>query len=606
MNEQVSQLIERLKQAQNVLVTVSKDPSVDQLSAAIGLTLALNALDKHATAVYSGQTPSTIDFLKPEETLEGNTDSLRDFIIALDKSKADKLRYKVEDQVVRIFITPYRTSISEQDLDFSQGDFNVDVVVALGVKTQQDLDDAVQAHGRILHDATVASLSTGESTELGTINLVDAKASSLSEMVTKLVEALSKKAMDGQIATALLTGIVAMTDRFSNDRTTPETMSVSSKLMAAGANQQLIATELAAPVEQPAPVEQGDAPDAQPEQQRDPGMLEIDHSAGQDDQAGAQTNDQGNVDDQKRGPQIHVDENGNLSQPGNGDEPHLKHERIVEPPSIDSVLSANTSEEALSPPLEELTLPSPSSPPTLSHDHRTLLQDDESDQSADLVEAMTAPGDEQASGAPMPAPSTAAEQPSYEEPQAQPEAQPQDNPAPMPEPPMPAEAPQQMTPPVPQQEQPAAPVNDDNLTLSQIEASVHSPHVQEPAQQTESAGERLDDARDALQAAFQGGPQQPEPMAALNAQPLGDELHGPQGTAPAPQPPVTNPGFNEPSPGNTPVDDTLDMPLPNSPFSPPGAQPQQQPQQPMPMPGQPQGNGDQAPPVPPPFVPPLN
>src|SRR5260221_12646663 len=107
----------------------------------------------HSTAVFSGQVPSTIEFLQPEKTLEKSTDSLRDFIIALDKSKADKLRYKVEDQTVKIFITPYRTSLSDKDLEFSQGDFNVDVVMALGVKEQADLDKAIIAHGGILHDA---------------------------------------------------------------------------------------------------------------------------------------------------------------------------------------------------------------------------------------------------------------------------------------------------------------------------------------------------------------------------------------------------------------------------------------------------------------------
>src|ERR1700761_6095157 len=173
MDSQEQSLIDRIKQAQNVLVTVSVNPSVDQLAAAIGLTIALNKMDKHGTAVFSGAVPSTIEFLKPEETLEKNTDSLRDFIIALDKSKADKLRYKVEDQVVRIFITPYKTSLSEKDLEFSQGDFNVDVVVALGVSEQQDLDAAIVAHGRILHDATVASVSTQGQGTLGTINWID-------------------------------------------------------------------------------------------------------------------------------------------------------------------------------------------------------------------------------------------------------------------------------------------------------------------------------------------------------------------------------------------------------------------------------------------------
>src|SRR5665647_2519042 len=162
MQDQQKQLVAKLREAQNVLVTVSKNPSVDQLSAAIGLTLALNKLDKHATAVFSGQVPSTIEFLKPEETLEKNTDSLRDFIIALDKSKADKLRYKVEDKTVRIFITPFKASISENDLEFSQGDFNVDVVIALGAHEQQELDHAITEHGRILHDAIVVSINNTE------------------------------------------------------------------------------------------------------------------------------------------------------------------------------------------------------------------------------------------------------------------------------------------------------------------------------------------------------------------------------------------------------------------------------------------------------------
>src|SRR5581483_4455170 len=159
----------------NVLVTVSNNPSVDQLTACIGLTLLLNKMQKHGTAVFSGKVPSTLEFLQPEKTLETNTDSLRDFIISLDKNKADKLRYKVEDNVVRIFITPYRTSLSEKDLIFSQGDFNVDLVIALGVHVRTQVDAAITAHGRILHDATVIALAAGQgkAPDLGQINWQD-------------------------------------------------------------------------------------------------------------------------------------------------------------------------------------------------------------------------------------------------------------------------------------------------------------------------------------------------------------------------------------------------------------------------------------------------
>jgi nanoRNase/pAp phosphatase (c-di-AMP/oligoRNAs hydrolase) len=244
MDNVKQQIIERIKQSTNVLVTVNSNPTLDQLAACIGLTLMLNKLGKHATAVYSGETPSILEFLQPEKTIEKNTDSLRDFIISLDKSKADKLRYKVEDKVVKIFITPYKTSISEKDLVFSEGDFNVDLIIALGVHDQGQLDQAIAAHGRILHDATVISINDSANGTLGSLNLLDQTASSLSELVTQFDGQIGKPVLDAQISTALLTGIVAQTDRFSNDKTSPTTMSVSSKLMSAGANQQLVSVKL--------------------------------------------------------------------------------------------------------------------------------------------------------------------------------------------------------------------------------------------------------------------------------------------------------------------------------------------------------------------------
>ncbi len=244
-----------LKGAANVLVTVSANPSVDQLASAIATGLVLNKLGKHATAVFSGQVPSIIQFLQPEKNLSKSADSLRDFIIALDKAKADKLRYKVEDKFVKIFITPYHTNLSQKDLEFSQGEYNIDVVLAIGVKKKEDLDQAIIAHGRILHDASVISLNIQAGADVGSINLTSPTASSLSEILVSIVELMkeeNKPILDSQIATAFLTGIVAQTQRFSNAKTTPQTMSIAARLMNAGANQQLVATKL----EEPQPIPQ--------------------------------------------------------------------------------------------------------------------------------------------------------------------------------------------------------------------------------------------------------------------------------------------------------------------------------------------------------------
>ncbi len=259
------QIVERIKNVTNILVTVSTNPTVDELSAALGLTLMLNKLDKHATAVFSGEIPPAINFLDPSKTFENTVDSLRDFIIALDKEKADRLRYRVEDDVVRIFITPYRTRITEEDLNFTHGDFNVELVLALGVENKEVLDGAIAAHGRILHDATVATMNAQNKTSnLGSIDWQDTNASSLCEMLVAVAESL-QVTLDEQIATALLTGIVAATNRFSNTQTSPKSMTMAAQLMAAGANQQLIAANL----------EESEAISSEPEPEKD-GSTQLD------------------------------------------------------------------------------------------------------------------------------------------------------------------------------------------------------------------------------------------------------------------------------------------------------------------------------------------
>ena len=289
------QISERIKEVSNILITVSKNPSVDELSAALGLTLMLNKLEKHATAVFSGTIPSAIEFLEPGKTLENNVDSLRDFIIAIDKEKADRLRYKVEGDVVRIFITPYRTNISQEDLEFTHGDFNVELVLALGVENQDVLDEAIAAHGKILHDATVATINAQNKTStLGSIDWRDEKASSLSEMLVSLGESLKNGLLDEQIATALLTGVVAATNRFSNNQTSSKSMTIAAQLMAAGANQQLIAAKLesaseistSSPVanDGTVPLEEGESGKIREEKKSEKdgslGQIQIDHNSG--------------------------------------------------------------------------------------------------------------------------------------------------------------------------------------------------------------------------------------------------------------------------------------------------------------------------------------
>lgn len=607
------QLADKLKSANNILVTVSRNPSVDQLSACIGLTLLLNKQGKHAAAVFSGAVPSTMEFLQPEDTLEKNTDSLRDFIIALDKSKADKLRYKVEDNVVRIFITPYKTSISQDDLEFSQGDFNVDVVVALGVAEQTDLDEAITAHGRILHDATVSTINVSTEGSLGTINWNDPSASSLSELVTDLSQLLGKDLLDGQIATALLTGIVAETERFSNEKTTPQTMSASAQLMAAGANQQLVASKLENPVD--VPVADESKPADEPEKPKnDDGTLEIEHSNNHEE-----PHESEEAGEESKAPDFElpepVDNELHLPQEEQSDEPEVPPlneteevelppsmresgpKLVTEAPTLGGMLTANSRPEGLDPSVDPLSQ-ADHVEPLLNHSNI-----DNSNNVVDLDALLGRKPSDQIPAGPngalpgrkvitpledlvpdVPEPSAPAlvepDVPAATSEPAAPIVLPEQPTTPQVDSPTPSPTPEPivtgLTPPPPAWVPPTPepmPASEPQ-TLSEIEAAVNSTHVA-----------HLDDARSAVEQALSQSPNvpAPEPIQALNAQPLGGELH------PADQPPA---GF-VPAPTVTPPVPTQELPTPATPTPPQAPQvidPNAPPPVPPPIPFQ-FGNG---------------
>ncbi|PIZ63047.1 hypothetical protein COY17_01365 [Candidatus Saccharibacteria bacterium CG_4_10_14_0_2_um_filter_52_9] len=455
MDDAKSQLAEKLKTANNILVTVSRNPSVDQLSALLGLTLLLNKQGKHAAAVFSGEVPSTLEFLQPEETIEKTTDSLRDFIIALDKNKADKLRYKVEDNVVRIFITPYKTSINQDDFEFTQGDFNVDVVVAIGVQQQEDLDEAITAHGRILHDATVASLNVSADGGLGSISWHAPQASSLSELVADLAKGMGSDLLDEQISTALLTGIVAETDRFRNEKTSAQTMSLSAALMSAGANQQLVASKLDVP-------ENTANDDASHD-----GSIAINHANDESEQTFEL-------------PSPEPEDATPTEQPpaGVSDGPKI----VTEPPSLGGTLTANSSPPALDPVTDPLSMPQSEEPQLLDH--------------TDLSSAEPA----QAPTPPLAQSSFASNVPINK------------------------------------------PLIDADGTLTQLEESVGSSHVEV---------EHLDTARDEVSRALNdsnAAAASPEPIQALNAQPLGTNLRTTDPAGPPQLPQDADPNAPPPVP----------------------------------------------------------
>ena len=247
-----NRVVEKIKASENILIALSKNPNIDEISAALGLAMILDTMHKHVTAIFSGQVPNVLQFLKPEETFEKTTNSLQDFIIALSKDKVDHISYKIEGDFVKVYVTPYKATIGQSDLSMSHGDYNVDLVICFNVISGDEIDPALSEYGRIMHDATAINLTVDTPGRFAELEWQDSNVSSISEMIVGLADKLGLASFSEQVATALLTGIVASTDHFSNPRTSSNTMSIASKLMSFGANQQLISSQIMEKIKTPA------------------------------------------------------------------------------------------------------------------------------------------------------------------------------------------------------------------------------------------------------------------------------------------------------------------------------------------------------------------
>jgi nanoRNase/pAp phosphatase (c-di-AMP/oligoRNAs hydrolase) len=235
---QKQQITDGVRQAHNIIVTVSQKPDIDQVSAAVALSQILTKLNKRVDAVVTSAVPASLSFLQTN-VLHKTFTGIRDFVISVDtaKTEADKLKYVPEGGKLNIYITPFNGNFSNNDVSFSYGDYHAELVIALGASKLEEIDSSITSQTKLIEKVKIVSIHNKAVTAPGSniLEWSEQSASSICEMLMSLTEALQGGLVDAEIATSLLTGIIAKTDHFTNDNTTPKIMTMAAQLMAAGA-----------------------------------------------------------------------------------------------------------------------------------------------------------------------------------------------------------------------------------------------------------------------------------------------------------------------------------------------------------------------------------
>jgi phosphoesterase RecJ-like protein len=181
------QIVQRLQQAERPLLICHFSPDGDALGAMLGLTLALQKIDKHPDAACQDPVPTTFYYLPGADHVLSQPTGKYDLVISLDCSD------------VRRMGLPYQ-SLSARNKD----------VPTINI------------------DHHVTNLNFGE------LNWVDPTAVAAAEMVLELIEAMDVP-LDADIAVCLLTGIISDTRGFRTANMSAKVMAATTRLMEAGA-----------------------------------------------------------------------------------------------------------------------------------------------------------------------------------------------------------------------------------------------------------------------------------------------------------------------------------------------------------------------------------
>lgn len=236
------QFIDQVSKSKTPLILTHERPDGDALGSLLALTMTLKKMGKEVSAVCVDPIPAVFQFLPSISEISQEFTGTRDFIVTIeaDQIQPDKIVYKLEDNKLNIVITPKHGQFKSEMVSFKDGGFKFDLIIVLDSTDPDRLGISFEANPDLFFETPVINIDHHAGNDyFGKVNIVDLTATSTSEILVSLIEALGQK-FDEDTATALLTGITTDTGSFQNANTTPKSLTIAAQLVAAGGRQQEI------------------------------------------------------------------------------------------------------------------------------------------------------------------------------------------------------------------------------------------------------------------------------------------------------------------------------------------------------------------------------
>ncbi len=241
----LNDVIALLERSERILLVTHRKPDGDAIGSLMGLSKILQILGKEVVSTCSDQVPERFSFFPNVSSVQKEVPGAREFVVTLDcdKTEVDRLKYHLEDNKIHIVITPKKGRFFEKNVTCTERSDAFDLIVTVDVADIPQLGRVYDENKDLFTSLPVINIDHHASnTNFGKLNMVIPSASSTSEILYDLIQALEKhfqkELMTKDVATFLLSGVTTDTGSFQNANTTPKSMEIAADLMDKGASHQ--------------------------------------------------------------------------------------------------------------------------------------------------------------------------------------------------------------------------------------------------------------------------------------------------------------------------------------------------------------------------------
>jgi nanoRNase/pAp phosphatase (c-di-AMP/oligoRNAs hydrolase) len=251
-----------VEKAKSILVVTHNHPTFDSMGGALATYLGLSSLGKSVTVACA--VPMTVEFSNfvGADKMVSSV-SKRNFVISLDYQDGaiEKVSYNIEGNKFNLVIEPRPgyTGFSEKNVSYSQSGTGVaDLVVAIDVANLGQLGDLYEKNKESFAGKPIVVVDRhADNTRFGTVNAVDERAGTTTELIAVILSSLGVKLTE-DIATNILNALYGATDSFRSQTVTPRTFEVASVCLRAGGKRFVPSADRSVtppPAVKPAPVQ---------------------------------------------------------------------------------------------------------------------------------------------------------------------------------------------------------------------------------------------------------------------------------------------------------------------------------------------------------------